>query len=94
MDPDGILALFAVLGIGTMALIGLKMVLNYRATRLGSGAGSKDVERLTETIDQLRDHVDAQRQELTELHERVDFAERMLAKTRGEEIPHLGRPRQ
>ena len=83
MDPDAVAALFAVLTIGTMALVGLKMILNYRAARLSTGHDPR-VERLTETVEHLRDQVEAQRGEIGELHERVDFAERMLAKGRGE----------
>lgn len=94
MDPGDVVALIGVLGLGSMALVALKMILNYRAARLSGGASPKEVERLGDTVEQLRDQVEVQRAELAELHERVDFAERMLAKTRGEDSPQLGRPRQ
>ena len=92
MDPDGILVLIGVISVGGLLLTGLKMILNYRATRL-SGAGRGDIERLTDAVEHLRDQVEAQRGEISELHDRVDFAERMLAKARGEDNPQLGRPK-
>ena len=90
MDPDAVAALLAVVSIGGMALVALKMVLNYRAARLSGGTDRRDVERLTDTIEQLREQIDTQRTELSELHDRVDFAERMLAKVRAPELPPGG----
>jgi transposase-like protein len=47
-----------------------------------SGGGS------TGEVEQLRSEVDELRGQLTEVHERLDFAERMLAKTReAERLP-------
>ena len=39
-------------------------------------------ERLTEAIQQLHDEVSSMREEFAELHERVDFPERMLSEVR------------
>ena len=49
-----------------------------------SGAGADDHE-----VRELRGDVDALRHELTELQERLDFAERMLAR---QDMPQVGRP--
>jgi hypothetical protein len=81
-----IVPLIGILGVGGMMLLALKMVLNYRMARLGSGVG-KDAERVNELVEHMREQLEQNRAEMVELHERVDFAERMLAKSRGEELP-------
>lgn len=87
MDPADVIALIGVLGLAAMGLGALKMILSYRAAHLSGGASGKDVERLSGAIDQLHDQLELQRAEMAELQERVDFAERMLARSRGEELP-------
>ena len=42
-------------------------------------------------VKELRGEVDALRQELTEVHERLDFAERMLARQDERALPPQGR---
>ena len=41
-----------------------------------------DNERLTEGMQQLSDEVGSMREEVAELHERVDFTERMLSEVK------------
>jgi hypothetical protein len=41
--------------------------------------GSKDVARLTESVDALRDSVEGMRAELGDVCDRLDFTERILA---------------
>ena len=45
-----------------------------------------DSERLTEAVQQLHDEVGSMREEVTELHERVDFTERMLSEVRSRNV--------
>jgi hypothetical protein len=74
MDMEGILAITLIFGGGTLFLLSISPVGRALADRLRAGhteAGS-DPELLAE--------VDALRQEVAELHERVDFAERILLK--------------
>jgi len=73
MDMEGILAITFIFGGGTLFLLSVSPVGRALAERIRS-RGDKpgpDPELLAE--------VDALRQEVSELHERVDFAERLLA---------------
>lgn len=71
MDMEGILAITLIFGGGTLFLLSISPVGKALADRLrGNVAPAPDPELLAE--------VDALRQEVAELHERVDFAERML----------------
>lgn len=73
MDMEGILAITFIFGGGTLFLLALSPVGKALAERIkGHGAMmAHDPELLAE--------VDALRSEVAELHERVDFAERLLA---------------
>jgi hypothetical protein len=71
MDMEGILAIVFIFGGGTLFLLSISPVGRALAERLRGNTGSaQDPELLNE--------VDALRQEVAELHERVDFAERVL----------------
>ncbi|HEX7336925.1 MAG TPA: hypothetical protein VF252_06930 [Gemmatimonadales bacterium] len=71
---EGILAITLIFGGGTLFLLSISPVGRALADRLRAGhvAPAADPELLAE--------VDALRQEVAELHERVDFAERVLLK--------------
>jgi hypothetical protein len=74
MDMEGILAITLIFGGGTLFLLSISPVGRAFADRLrGHHEAVQDPELLAE--------VDALRQEVAELHERVDFAERILMKT-------------
>ena len=64
--------------IGTIFLVGMKMRLSAKV-QLQQGSKSEDVERLADAVDGLHEEVRMLREEYTELQERMDFAERMLA---------------
>jgi len=72
MDMEGILAITFIFGGGTLFLLAISPVGRALADRLRGHAGeaSPDPELLAD--------VEALRQEVAELHERVDFTERML----------------
>lgn len=73
MDMEGILAITLIFGGGTLFLLSISPVGRALADRLRGHAGpAQDPELLAE--------VDALRQEVAELHERVDFTERILLK--------------
>ena len=81
MPPDVIemiAPLIAILGVGSMILIGMKMRLSAKV-QLQQGSKGEDVERLTDAVDALHDEVRALREEHVELSERMDFAERLLS---------------
>jgi len=81
VEALGIVTTF--IGGGTFILIGLKMFLNYRTARLGLGnPGGEEMKRLAETVEDLQRDLADTRAELADVHERVDFAERLLARAR------------
>lgn len=69
--------LAAVAGSGTM--VALLMWFAGRLRRLETGGG-RDVEQLAQQVEALREQLGATRDEVLELHERVEFAERLLAR--------------
>jgi hypothetical protein len=73
MDMEGLFAITFIFGGGTLFLLAISPVGKALAERIrGQGArAAPDPELLAE--------VDALRAEVSELHERMDFAERMLA---------------
>jgi len=73
MDMEGVLAITFIFGGGTLFLLSLSPVGKALAERIrGHGARmAQDTELLAE--------VDALRSDVAELHERMDFAERLLA---------------
>lgn len=77
-------SLIGFLGGGTFLLIGLRMFFAYRARRVGGGEGTKE---LAETVSELRDDMRALREEMLDLHERVDFTERVIAQQRDARAP-------
>jgi hypothetical protein len=81
MPPDVLAGLVGVIGAtsaGVIILVGLKMRFNHKF-RMRERPGGEDTERLTEAVDQLHDEVRLMREEFADLHERVDFTERMLS---------------
>lgn len=73
MDMEGVLAITFIFGGGTLFLLSVSPVGKALAERIRQhgNASAQDPELLAE--------VDALRAEVSELHERVDFAERLLA---------------
>jgi hypothetical protein len=73
MDMEGLFAITFIFGGGTLFLLSISPIGKALAERLrGRAEPVQDPELLAE--------VDALRQEVAELHERVDFAERILLK--------------
>ncbi len=66
--------------VGFFGLMGLKTWSHHRLKMRETSGG--DNERLTEAVQQLQDEVGAVREDIAELHERVDFTERMLSDVR------------
>ena len=66
--------------VGSFILIGFKGWANHELKIRETPGG--DNERLTEAVQQLHDEVSSMREEFAELHERVDFTERMLSEVK------------
>lgn len=84
MDPEGILAITFIFGGGSLFLLAISPVGKAIAERIRHGpqppgAGDPHPEVLGE-LEQLRS-------DMTELQERVDFAERLLAQKKGVQLP-------
>jgi hypothetical protein len=101
MDPGYVVFLIPFAGIAALVALGLPLVrgvVRY-LERKGAGAGGFEAEALHSEVDDLRarlELVENTTGRLTELEERLDFAERLLTQQRaraelpaGEE-PHAG----
>ena len=66
--------------IGFFGLMGLKTWSSHQLKMRETHDG--DNERLTEAVRQLHDDVSSMREDVAELHERVDFTERILSDVR------------
>ena len=85
MSPNEVEALAivtTVFGGGAFLLLTIRMFLNYRIRRLGGGG--EQVAQITEAVDNLRHDLVDTRADLAEVHERLDFAERLLTQARDE----------
>ena len=83
MEPaifDGIMAVTAMLGLGTFVLIGMKMRFDHKAKMLEQPKGAEELERLTDAMDSIYEQARALREDLGELQERLDFHERLLTR--------------
>jgi hypothetical protein len=83
VDVEGVLAIVLIFGGGTLFLLAISPVGRAFADRIRgrSAAGGDAVSaELMEHREQTVAEIDALRQQVGELAERLDFAERMLAK--------------
>ena len=81
MDPGVVGVFIPILGIlGVFGLVGLKIWTNHKLKMRETPDG--DSERLTEAVQQLHDEFGSMREEVAELHERMDFTERILSEAR------------
>jgi cell division protein FtsB len=79
---DAIAPLIALFGVGTMILIGMKLRYSHvRHTRV-ERAGREEIAQLAEDVAALRDEIQVLRQDVTEMYERLEFTERVLAQGR------------
>lgn len=78
---EGVLAIVLIFGGGTLFLLAISPVGRAFADRIrGRSAGGDASAELMEHREQTAVELDALRQQVGELAERLDFAERMLAK--------------
>ncbi len=90
MDMEGILAIVFIFGGGATFLLAISPVGKAFAERIRRSGGAGLPEDLRAELDQVRSEVVADMQQLRtevgELSERMDFAERLLAKQRDERL--------
>jgi hypothetical protein len=89
MDWEAILAITFIFGGGTAFLLAISPVGRALADRIrGGGIVSDDtVRRLEASHQDVLEDLEAVRREVTELHERMDFTERVLAQNRHGNLP-------
>ncbi len=94
MDFEGALAIFFIFGGGAVFLFAISPIGRAIADRIrgkGQISGGERIMHLQESHEALLDEVDSLRQEVTDLQERVDFTERLLAKDREQaRLPQSG----
>jgi hypothetical protein len=89
---EDIIAIVLLFGGGTLIALSLSPIGRAMADRIkgvGSGSSGDVVRQLEETQGHVLDELDALRQEVADVHERLDFTERLLANQR--EVGRLGR---
>ena len=91
MDPSNVELLITVIGsllAGGLGLGAIKIVASAWVRKKEIQAGPGDVEQVTEAIDALRSELaylrDQLGSEISDVHERLEFAERMLTNGSGE----------
>ena len=91
MDEDILVIIvggITVLGAMGGLLTGWWLWLRSRTERIRAGGAPQDIRVLHDTVAQLRTEMETMYGELTqgqqELHERIDFTERLLAKGKGD----------
>jgi len=77
LDPTGILAVFLIFGGGTMFLMSISPIGRAYAERIRA-----KTHEMAPPDPQVLAELDELRSQVSELHERVDFAERLLAERR------------
>lgn len=68
---------------GSSVMVGIGMSMLQRIRRLETGM--RDMDRLAEELDALRDQVAGAREDVAEIGERMDFTERLLSSGRRED---------
>lgn len=82
---EDILAIVLIFGGATLVLLSMSPIGRAVAHRIKGGSistGDGSLRRLEETQNTVLDELDVLRQEVAEVQERLDFAERLLAKHR------------
>ncbi len=73
--------LAALVSVGVFTVLGMSMWYKHRESR-SNQIGADEFERLTEAVESLHEQTAILRDEFQDLHERVDFAERVLSQGR------------
>lgn len=86
---EGVLAIIFIFGGGTAFLLAISPVGRAFADRIRGGAIVSDdtIQRLEASHQEVLDELETVRRELSELHERMDFSERVLAQNRQGQLP-------
>lgn len=82
MDITGVLAVTFIFGGGAVVLLSMSPIGRAIGDRIrgASGGGEARLRTIEDNYDALLDEVESMREEFTDLQERLDFTERLLAK--------------
>ena len=83
--PMGMFPVMAIVAMAVGGAICIVWMVMSRQSRVEAHTGRAEIEQLSDAVEELRADVHAVRGELTEVQERLDFAERLL--TRGSHAP-------
>lgn len=85
---EGILAIIFIFGGGTAFLLAVSPVGRAFADRIRGGMlGDEEVRRLEASHQEVLEELEAMRRDLVDLHERMDFSERVIAQNRPGALP-------
>jgi hypothetical protein len=79
---EAVMPFLAMMGLGGMVLVGMKLRYQHLQRIKGGGSSAEDVKRLAETVDGLRDEVRLMREEMLSINDRVEFTEKLLERPR------------
>jgi hypothetical protein len=81
---DGLMAMVAMISIGSFVLVGMKMRYQYKSKMLEQPKNAEEIERLADAMDSMYEQTRALRDDIGELQERLDFHERLLTRPKEE----------
>jgi len=89
---EDILAIVMVFGTGMLGIIAFSPIGRAIANAINRKSGAGLAPELSAAVDELGDRVATLQQQVSELAERQDFTERLLAKARERGLPAGGAP--
>ena len=95
MDPilaETIAPFFAIIGVGSMVLIGMKLRYNYKARIAEQTGSTEDLDRIANAVGDLIDEVQSLREGLTDMNERMEFTERLLTQGKANGLEEVDTP--
>jgi len=87
---EDILAIVMVFGTGMVAIVAFSPIGRAIANAINRKSGVAALPELQGSVDELADRVAGLQQQVSELAERQDFAERLLAQAREKGLPAAG----
>ena len=87
---EKLIAVVMIFGTGMVAVLAFSPIGRAIANAINRRSGGAPAPELTAAVDDLADRVEAIQQQVGELAERQDFAERLLAKVRDRGLPAGG----
>ena len=89
---EDVIVVAMVFGTGMVAILAFSPIGRAIANAIRRKGGGAPAPELTAAVDELADRVEELQQQVGELAERQDFAERLLAKVREKGLPAGGQP--